>query len=330
MSDRSNEPNPSTPKEAPLVGIDVAKYKLDVARSDTGEVVTTTNNAKGIAKLVSQIVELRPRLVVIEATGGYERAALDALLDAGVPVALAQPAHVRHMAKALGVLAKTDAIDARVLIEYARHAAPRLAEKRSKNREELEGLITCRRQLVESRTLHRNQLGVTRSTPARRAIEAVIESIDAEIEGLEERVRTLIESDDDLSTPDKLIRTIPGVGPVLSATLLAELLELGSIGGAQISALVGVAPFNRESGRMKGRRAIRGGRASVRSTLYMAAVTAIRCNPVIRAFADRLKAAGKPSKVVIVAAMHKLIRYINVMIRDRIEWSQLKVVQKLA
>jgi len=273
---------------------------------------------------------MRPGLIVIEATGGYVRPALDALLDAGLPVALAQPAQVRHLAKSLGVLAKTDAIDARVLVTYARHAAPRLAEKRSKNRVELEALVTCRRQLISVRTEQRNQLETTRSGSARRALESVLKAVQSQIDSLDTQIRALIESDDEMNGWDRLLRTVPGVGPVLSATLLAELIELGAVGRAQISALAGVAPYNCDSGRIRGRRAIRGGRPAVRSALYMAAVTAIRCNPVIGAFANRLKETGKPSKVVIVAAMRKLLTYLNAMLRDGLEWSQLKVVQNFA
>jgi len=316
--------------ESILVGIDVAKGKLDVARSDTDRIVTLDNSEKGVAELLALLVEFGPSLIVIEATGGYERPALDAMLDAGLPVALAQPAHVRHMAKALGILAKTDAIDARVLVTYARHASPRLAEKRSKNRAELEALVTCRRQLIAVRTEQRNRLGVTRSAPARRAIEAVLDTIERQVDDLDEQIRALIESDDEMNGWDRLIRSVPGIGPIVSATLLAELSELGAVGRVQISALAGVAPFNRDSGGFRGKRSIRGGRPRVRSALYMAAVTAMRCNPVIRAFAQRLKAAGKPTKVVIVAAMRKLLVILNAMIRDRVEWSQLKIVRNLA
>jgi transposase len=312
-----------------LVGIDVAKDKLDIARSDSDGIVTVANSARGVAKLLAMLRGLRPALVVIEATGGYERPALEAMLDADLPVALAQPAHVRHLAKALGILAKTDAIDARVLVAYARHASPRLAEKRSKNRVELEALITCRRQLVAVRTEQRNRLGVTRSAAARRAIQTVLDAVERQIDDLDGQIRSLIDSDDEMGGMDRLIRTVPGLGPIVSATLLAELAELGSIGGAQISALVGVAPFNRDSGRFKGKRAIRGGRPHVRSALYMAALTAIRFNPVIRQFARRLEEAGKPPKVVIVAAMRKLATILNAMIRDRLEWNQLKIVQNL-
>jgi transposase len=312
-----------------LVGIDVAKDKLDLGRSDIEHVVTLANSKRGIEKIVNLMRQINPALIVIEATGGYEQPALTALLDAGLPVALAQPAHVRHMAKALGILAKTDAIDARVLVLYAQHAQPRLAAKRSENSIELEALITCRRQLIKVRTEQRNRLGMTRSASARRAIQAVLDSIEQQVAELDIQIRQLIESDEDMGHWDSIVRSVPGVGTVVSATLLAELIELGTITRTKISALIGVAPFNRDSGRFKGKRAIRGGRASVRSALYMAAVTAMRCNPVIKRFADRLKAAGKPTKVVIVAAMRKLATYLNAMIRDRIEWSQLKITQSL-
>lgn len=321
-----NEASP----EPVFVGIDVSKNKLDFARSDTGQVVTLDNSKRGIAELVKVLQAAAPSLIVIEATGGYEQPALQALLDADLPVALAQPAHVRHMAKALGILAKTDAIDARVLVTFARNASPRLAEKRSKNSVELEALVTCRRQLVQVRTEQLNRLGSTRAKPARRAVQAVLDAINEQLGELDEQIRAIIETDDDMNRWDRLIRSVPGIGAVVSATLLAELAELGTIGRAPISALVGVAPFNRDSGRWRGKRAIRGGRASVRSALYMAAVTAIRCNPVIRTFAQRLKAVGKPNKVVIVAAMRKLITLLNAMIRDGLEWNQLKVVQKIA
>jgi transposase len=320
----------NAPQDEILVGIDVAKQMLDVARSNSDEIQRFNNTRHGIKRLVAFLRTLGPGCIVIEATGGYEQPALAAMLDADLPVALAQPAHVRHMAKALGILAKTDAIDARVLVAFARHAKPRLAEKRSKNSVELEALVTCRRQLIAVRTEQRNRLDVTRSISAQHAIEAVLDAIQQQIDDLDQQIRTLVESDDDMSGWDKLLQSVPGVGPVLSTTLLAELIELGAIGRTQISALVGVAPFNRDSGRFKGKRAIRGGRSSVRSALYMAAVTAIRCNPVIKAFADRLKSAGKPPKVVIVAAMRKLIVLLNAMIRDRVEWNQLKVVQNLA
>lgn len=314
--------------ESLLIGIDVAKATLDVARSDDPEVATFANDAAGIKSLVRSLKADRPALIVVEATGGLEAALIEALLEADLPVARVNPGQVRHLAKALGIMAKTDAIDARVLVAFARHASPRLMQKREKTRDELEALMTCRRQLISVRTEQTNRRGTTRSHTARRAIDAVLKTLNRQIDALDDKIRKLIDSDDDLRGMDRILRSAPGVGPILSATLLAELMELGMIGRRQVSALAGVAPFNRDSGRFKGQRAIRGGRASVRSVLYMATVTAIRCNPVIKRFADRLKAAGKRNKVVITACMRKLLTLLNAMLRDRLEWSQLKVVHQ--
>ena len=310
-----------------LVGIDVSKATLDVARSDEHEVRTFANDQTGIALLVKMCRPLSPTMIVVEATGGLEQPVIDALLDADCPIARVNPSQVRHLAKALGVHAKTDTIDARVWVEFARHAQPRLMEKHSKTREELEAWVTCRRQLLKTRTEQTNRLGTTRTKPARCAIEAVLEIINPQVVKLDAQIRKMIDHDDDLSRNDRILRSAPGVGPVLSATLLCELTELGSIDRRQIGSLVGVAPFNRDSGRRQGSRSIRGGRTSVRNTLYMATLAAIRFNPVIRRFAERLKAAGKCNKVVITAAMRKLLTILNAMLRDRLEWTQLKLVQ---
>lgn len=318
----------ASPKDGSLlVGIDVSKDKLDTARSDADEVTTHANDDGGIARLVQRLRQAGPTLVVVEATGGYERPLVAALLDAGLPTAVANPRHVRHLAKGLGLLAKTDAIDAKVLVAYARHASPRLAEKRSGNREELEALVTCRRQLTTVRTEQENRRRLTRSKAALKAIDAVLKTVGTQIEALDEKIRKLIESDDDMSRTDRIIRSVPGLGPVVSATVLASLCEAGGIDRRQAAALVGVAPYNRDSGRLRGQRAIAGGRAGVRSVLYMATLAAMRCNPVIRRFAQRLKAAGKASKVVIVACMRKLTTILNAMLRDGLEWPQLKLAQ---
>ena len=314
-------------EDALLVGIDVSKAALDVARSDVHEVSTFANDATGIALLVKVLRPLSPTMIVVEATGGLEQPVITALLDGACAVARVNPAQVRHLAKALGIQAKTDPIDARVLVAFARHAQPRLLEKRSKTSEELEALVTCRRQLLKTRTEQTNRLGTTRTKIARRAIEAVLKILDQQIAKLDVQIRKMIDHDDDLSCNDRILRSAPGVGPILSATLLCELTELGRIDRRQVGSLVGVAPFNRDSGRWRGKRSIRGGRASVRSTLYMATLAAIRCNPVIRRFAERLKAAGKCNKVILPAAMRKFLTILNAMLRDRIEWSQLKLVQ---
>jgi transposase len=317
------------PVAALFVGIDVAKDKLDIGRSDCSEILTVGNDVQGIARLVDSLRNSCPRTIVVEATGGLERAVLDALLDADLPVALVNPGHVRHLAAGLGILAKTDAIDASVLVEFARVASPRLARKRSENQAELDALVTCRRQLLHVRTEQTNRRHSTSSKPARKAIDAVLKTVNKQIEDLDRQIKKLIESDDDFDSIDKLLRSVPGVGPVLSATLLAELNELGSTDARRISALAGVAPYNNDSGRNKGKRAIRGGRASVRSALYMATIAAIRFNPVISRFAERLQKAGKLGKVTITACMRKLLTLLNAMVRDNLTWEQLNVVKAL-
>jgi transposase len=261
------------------VGIDVAKDQLDLARSDASGLLRVPNDSTGIRRLVAVLQSATLATIVVEATGGLERPVVDALLDAGLPVAVVNPGQVRHFAKGLGILAKTDAIDAHVLLEFARKAAPRLAIKRSRIQTELEALVTCRRQLIQVQTEQSNRSLTTTSTPARKAILAVLKTLDKQIADLEDQIARLIASDDDMSHHDQLLQSVPGVGPVLSTTLLAELHELGDTDRREISALVGVAPFNRDSGRCQGQRSIRGGRASVRSVLYMATIAAIRSHP---------------------------------------------------
>lgn len=320
----------STASSAPLfVGIDVAKGKLDLARSDSKVLVTVENGSEGIAQIVQLLRSITPTLVVIDATGGLEQPALVAMIDADLPVALVNPGRVRHLAQGLGILAKTDKIDAFVLVEFARHASPRLAVKRSENQRELEALVTCRRQLTHVRTEQTNRRGTTASKTALKAIDAVLATINRQIDNLDKQIRQLIESDDDFDSTDQRLQSVPGVGPVLSSTLLAELSELGSADRAAISALAGVAPFNHDSGQLKGKRSIRGGRATVRTALYMATLSAMRFNPLIKPFYKRLRAAGKLKKVAMVACMRKLVTFLNVMIRENLYWNQLNAVKAL-
>jgi transposase len=325
-------PPAPAPAAAVFVGIDVSKDALDLARSDdaAARVERFANDADGIAAVVNGLAAAAVATVVVEATGGLERPLVDALLDAGLPVALVHPGRVRHFAKGLGLLAKTDRIDARVLARFGRLAAPRLAERRSANQAELQALVACRRQLTVTRVQQSNRLGATTSKPARRAIEAVLKTLDKQVEKLDGQIRGLVDADDDFRHLDGLLQSVPGVGPTLSATLAAEMRELGDVDRRQVGALAGVAPFNRDSGTRTGTRSIRGGRVAVRCVLYMATVAAIRCNPVIRAFSDRLKQAGKVSKVRIVACMRKLLTLLNAMVRDGLTWEQLDVVKRLA
>ncbi len=318
----------ATPASTPVfVGIDVAKDKLDLGRSDQADVLTVSNDPTGFRKIIQTLRGANVSRIVLESTGGIEQPLLDALLDADLPVARVNPGHVRHLAKGLGMLAKTDAIDAAILVRFAQVAEPTLAQKCSENQAELTALVTCRRQLVATKTEQTNRRASTRSKTAIRAIDRVLKILQEQILLLNNQIQKLMQTDDDFHDLDQLLRSVPGVGPTLSATLAAELRELGDTNRRQIAALTGVAPYNHDSGKLKGRRAIRGGRADVRSVLYMAAQSAIRHNTVIKTFAQRLKAAGKKAKVIIVACMRKLLAYLNIMIKENLTWQQLNVVK---
>jgi transposase len=321
--------SPASSSSSWFVGIDVAKEKLDLARSDSGETWIVNNDSQAIATLVALFTAAQPQCIVIESTGGLERPLLEALLDAHLPVALVNPGRVRHFAIGMNIMAKTDRLDAQVLMRFASLAQPRLAQKRSENQAELDALVTCRRQLVAARTAQLNGRLTTTSKSALRSIDAVLQTLDKQIEALDKNIRKLIDSDDDFKHLDELLRSVPGVGPTSSATLLAELHELGQADRREIGALVGVAPFNRDSGKSRGQRCIRGGRIQVRCVLYMAALAAMRFNPVIKNFADKLRKAGKKTKVIIVACMRKLLILLNAMIRDNLCWDQLHVVKTL-
>lgn len=311
----------------PAVGIDVSKKTLDVALTDQPRTRSFPNTDEGHQALIQWLTPLQPSVLVVEATGGHEQPLLQALLDAQLPVALVNPGQVRHYAKARNILAKTDAIDARILADYGRACGPRLAQKRSKNRADIEALVTCRRQLVSAQVDHRNRRAATRNAAARQALDAVLETLAAQVASINRQIRSLIESDDDMHDDDQLLRSMPGVSHVTSATLLGELNELGDLDHRKLSALVGVAPFNNDSGPRRGRRSIRGGRPDTRRTLFLAAMSARRHNPVIKAFAERLLAAGKQKMVVLVACMRKMVTLMNVMLRDRLTWDQLNVAK---
>lgn len=335
--------NASAPGAAPAaavyVGIDVSKDTLDLARSDIvggdGQAVVQTfsNDADAIRRIVQQLADVglpALKVIVIESTGGLERPLLEALLEASLPAALVHPGRVRHLAKALGIEAKTDRIDARVLVRFGQQAAPRLAERLTRTEAELRDLVACRRQLCTARAQQSNRRGSTFSKAALKSIDAVMATMDRQIDRLDKQIRELIDADDDFKHLDGLLRSVPGVGPTFSATLAADLRELGETDRQRVCALVGVAPFPDDSGTVRGKRAIRGGRSDVRSVLYMVTLAAIRSNPVIRAFAQRLKKGGKIGKVVIVACMRKLLTLLNAMVRDDLMWEQLTVVKKLA
>ncbi len=302
------------------VGIDVSKARLDVALGAAGELFSAANDGRGIATLVARLVELEPELVVVEASGGLQTALVAELGAAGMPVVVVNPRQVRDFARASGQLAKTDALDARILALFAERMRPEVRLLPDAQELELKALVARRRELVEMITAERNRLG---SAP-----KVLHKEITAHIRWLEGRLK---ERDRDLdrmlrSSPlwrerEDLLRAVPGVGPVLCATLLADLPELGALSRHEIAKLVGVAPLNRDSGTMRGRRTVWGGRAPVRAALYMATLVATRYNPAIAAFYRRLRAAGKPAKVALTAAMRKLLTILNAILKHRTPWS---------
>jgi len=306
-----------------LVGIDVAKVELVVATRPAGERWTVANDEAGGRELAARLRGAAPELVVLEATGGYELLAVAALAAAGLPVVVVNPRQVRDFAKATGQLAKTDRIDADVLALFGERVRPPVRPLPNAEAQALDALLTRRRQLLEMLHAERNRLGQVFG----RGQRAVAKSLKSHVAYLERELRT---TDTDLGAmirespvwreKDDLLRSVPGVGRVLSLTLLAELPELGRLSRREIAKLVGVAPLSRDSGTMRGRRFVQGGRASVRAVLYMGALVASRRNPVIAAFYQRLLAAGKPKQLALVACMRKLLTTLNAMVRSGSPW----------
>lgn len=298
-----------------FVGIDVSKDRLDVAVFPADVVVAFANDEIGREQLVAHLQPLSVQLIVLEATGGYEMAIAARLAAAGLPARVVNATHVRNFARSVGQLAKTDQLDARIIARYAQAVKPELRPLAGPEALELKALVTRRQQLLGIISQERNRL---RTAPAKVA-PSVSASIDFHKKQLEELDRDLdrfIRDSELWSEQNDLLQEIKGVGRVVAATLLAELPELGRVGRRQISALVGVAPFNRDSGKLRGQRCIWGGRAHVRAVLYMAAIVASRRNPVIAAFYQRLLASGKKKKVALVACMRKLLVMLNAIVRD--------------
>jgi len=307
------------PRSSVVVGIDVSKAALDVAVRPSGTAWRTTNDAAGIAALVTQVRAVTPVCVVLEATGGLERAATAALAAAGLPVAVVNPRQVRDFAKATGRLAKTDALDAAVLAHFGEAVQPPPRPIPDAQAQALAELITRRQQLVEMRTAEQNRLGSL--TGSRRTrVAAHLAWLRQELADLEAELDAAIQASPVWRARDHLLQSVPGVGPVVARTLVADLPELGTLDRKRLAALVGVAPLNRDSSRFRGRRGVWGGRARVRSALYMAALVGTRRNPVLAAFYARLLAAGKPKKVALVACMHKLLRILNALLRTQTPW----------
>jgi len=290
-----------------------------VASRPTGEVWQVTNDADGINALVQRLTGMAPSLVVLEATGGLEWALTAELAATGLPVAVVNPRHVRDFARAAGTLAKTDVLDAQVLAHFGQAMEPDPRPLPDADAQDLQALVGRRRQLVEMITAEKNRRR-TVIARIRPQVEEHIRWLEQSLEDLDRDLDGFIRSSPMWRTKDRVIRSVPGVGPVLSATLLANLPELGALSRGQIAALVGVAPFNRDSGTLRGKRTVWGGRRRVRATLYMAALVASRYNPVIKDFYQRLCSMGKPKKVALTACMRKLLVILNSMVRLGRDW----------
>jgi transposase len=307
-----------------FMGIDVAKAQLDIAVRPSGERWAVPNNTAGGATLVEQVQALHPTLMVLEATGGLERAATAALATAGLPVVVVNPRQARDFARAIGQLAKTDALDARALAHFADVIRPTPRPLPDAQTQELRALLGRRQQLIVMRTAEQNRLAGT-SGRLQTDIEAHITWLNERLATLDDDIETLLRASPLWRENDDLLQSAPGIGPVCARTLLLELPELGTLNRRQIAALVGVAPLNCDSGTLRGRRTIWGGRAHVRTVLYMGTLVATRYNPRIKAFYERLLAAGKVKKVALTACMHKFLTILNAMLKHRTPWQAQEV-----
>ncbi len=303
----------------PFVGIDVSKERLDIGVGADGEFWQEGNDETGIEATVRRLAEMQPALVVVESTGGLEWPLVSELAARQVPVALVNPGRVREFAKSLGLLAKTDKLDAHLLARFGEAAKPSPTVLPDEAVQKLSALMARRRQLLQMLTMEKNHLLSTRLS-LRSKVQAHIAWLEQEIDQLTEQIQKDLQETPGFRDKDRILRSAKGVGPITSLILLSDLPELGQLDRKKIAALVGVAPFNHDSGRRRGMRRIKGGRASVRQVLYMATVVASRFNPVIRAFYQRLVASGKKKKVALVACMRKLLTILNAMIRDMTPW----------
>ena len=301
------------------VGIDVAKDHLDVAIRPSGECQRVGNDERGTEYVVSRLREVGLSLVVLEPTGGLEQPLAAALAVAGVPVAVVNPRQVRDFAKAVGKLAKTDALDAKALAHFAEAVRPEPRPLPDEQTRLLSAMLLRRRQIIAMITSEENRLS-TAPKPVRRRIEIHLRWLRKELERTNDELERLVRESLIWQEKAALLRSVPGVGPTLSVTLLAELPELEQLNRKQLAALVGVAPLNRDSGTLRGARPVWGGRSSVRTVLYMATLCAVRFNPTIEVFYERLRAKGKPKKVALTACMRKLLAILGAVLRNRTPW----------
>ncbi len=304
-----------------FIGIDVSKATLDIAVLPGELAWSVANNEEGVQELIAKISQLGvPRIILMEATGGFERRPLAWLGAAGLPVVAINPRNVRDFAKSIGLLAKTDKIDAKTLALFAQRNLPACRPLPDEQTRSLQDLIVRRRQMLDMLSAEQNRLPLVENPRVRREIRSHIAWLEKRIQNVDDDLDQAIKNSPAWQPKSDLLRSARGVGPVLASTLIAQLPELGSLTNKKIAALVGVAPFNRDSGTIRGRRCVWGGRADIRKVLYMATLAAIRFNPTIRAFYKRLCQAGKLRKVAITASMRKFITILNAMVRDQKPW----------
>ena len=303
-----------------FIGIDVSKERLDVHIRPSGEGFSVPRDGAGIAALAERLRAAAPALVVLEATGGFEATVAAGLAAAGLPLAVVNPAQVRAFARAVGRLAKTDRLDAEIIARFADQVRPEARPIASEEAQALGELVARRRQVVEMIGMESNRRRQAHSPRVLKGVDRILAALKAELAALDRDIDDRIKGSPAWRATENLLTSVPGIGPITARTLIAELPELGRIDRRSLAALVGVAPLNRDSGAMRGHRAIAGGRAEVRKVLYMAAITASRHNPVIRDLYNRLRSRGRPAKAALVAAIRKLLTILNAIIRDGKPW----------
>jgi len=309
------------------VGIDVSKRELDTAVDQEGDFWQSANDKKGIAATVAKLTELQPALIVVESTGGLEIRLLTALYEAQLPFCRVHPGRVREFARSIGLLAKTDRLDARLLARFAEAVKPPVTSLPGADEQRLSALLTRRRQVVEMLTAEKNRLSTAPAATQNRISQHIL-WLKEERDKLDEEIEQFIDQTPIFRQKQEILQSTPGIGSVTSAILIADLPELGQLSRQKIAALVGVAPFNNDSGPRRGKRRVKGGRAAIRSVLYMATLSSIQYNPVIQSFYQRLVKRGKEKKVAVVACMRKLLTILNAMIRDNNIWNTEQSVQK--
>lgn len=304
-----------------FAGIDVSKNQLDVGTRPKKTHFSVANDFKGVQSLLRRFEKIRPQLVVLEASGGYELLVVAALAQAGWPVAIINPRQIRQFAQATGKLAKTDKLDAQVLAHFAEAVHPEPRPLPDPELQELRALVRRRWQLLANIRQEQNRLDTTVNAKVRQDLQRHLKWLNADLARLERDIQDFIRNTPLWRDRDRLLQSVPGVGPLTSYTIISHVPELGTLGGKQLAALVGVAPFNRDSGQFRGQRKIRGGRGKVRRQLYMAALTAVQHNPALRTFYQRLLQAGKKKKLALTAAIRKLLLILNAMVKNQTPWN---------